>query len=64
MLPTQFIPEYYRDAKDILWAEPPEEKPNNPGRRRSLFARLRSRLRRKGHAPEAEREARPGEVAY
>lgn len=64
MLPTQFIPEYYRDAKDIIWAEQLEEKPDKPDKRRSLFARIRSRLRRKSHAPEAEREDRRGEVAY
>lgn len=64
MLPTQFIPEYYRDAKDILWAEPPEEKPDKPGKRRSLFVRIRNRLRRKGHASEAGRKGRHGEIAY
>lgn len=25
MLPTQFIPEYYRDSKDIVWADAESE---------------------------------------
>ena len=41
MLPTQFIPEYYRDSKDIINAEDAEELKQEASRpRRSLFSRV------------------------
>lgn len=56
MLPTQFIPEYYRDAKDILNAdesEAPEAKKKK--QRRGLMMRIRQLL----HRPQPEPDAQP-----
>lgn len=47
MLPTQFIPEYYRDSKDIVNADDAEELKQEESRpRRSLFSLVFGRFRR------------------
>ncbi len=59
MLPTQFIPEYYRDAKDILGADEAENKRDNPRKRRWLLSRIRNPFRRSARADKSkEREER------
>jgi hypothetical protein len=60
MLPTQFIPEYYRDAKDIKWqTDEMENKHDMPRQRQSLFARILQLFRRP--VPEPERKAQKKE---
>lgn len=57
MLPTQFTPEYYRDAKDILWAQDREEsEPEERRPRRSPFAFFRRLFGRLAHKPEGKKE--------
>jgi hypothetical protein len=47
MLPTQFIPEYYRDSKDIVFAGDGEEGQQEETRpRRSLWAFIVGLFRR------------------
>lgn len=49
MLPTQFIPEYYRDSKDILYADDGTADTQEAFRpRRSLLGFVRKLLRRPG----------------
>jgi hypothetical protein len=55
MLPTQFTPEYYRDAKDILWAQGAEEnQPKARRPRRSPFLFVRRLFGRLAHKPEGK----------
>jgi len=47
MLPTQFIPEYYKDSKDIINADDAEELNQEESRpRRSLFSLIFGLFRR------------------
>lgn len=57
MLPTQFTPEYYRDAKDILWARNDDaNRPADQRPRRSLFAFVRRLLGHLTHKPARKEE--------
>lgn len=66
MLPTQFIPEYYRDSKDILWADDEFEEIDQAHSRRrgSLFARLRKRIRNAPRQTPDEFAAPPERLAH
>lgn len=58
MLPTQFIPEYYRDSKDIVLAEDAVERKDEGERpRRSLIALVLGLFRR------AKREGQENELS-
>lgn len=47
MLPTQFIPEYYRDSKDIVYADDTAERnQGKSGPRQSLIALFLGLFRR------------------
>ena len=55
----QFMPEYYRDAQDILLAEESDqEEQGNPRRRLSLFARIRNLFQRPAPTPDTAESAR------
>jgi len=57
MVPTQFIPEYYRDAKDILWAQDREEyEPKERCPRQSPVAYIRRLFGYLAHKPEEKEE--------
>jgi hypothetical protein len=65
MLPTQFIPEYYRDSKDIVNADDMLEDKHEESRpRRSLLAFVLGLLRRSRRETHEGGEVPQGQLAH